>query len=385
MKELTLTAYPVKQGNTVFYLTAIAAGNLTDEDYWRIDRWNATTNEGYQREINQSHAHRLARYFSKSYLKGEDDATTHRAESATSKTPVNGNNMLPSAVVINFRNPLEITPLAGGAVKIRLEKWPGYIIDGQHRIEGVREAIFDGAEIEDYEFPVTLTNLSLEEEMVQFRNLNTTANRPPKGLNEAISHSLYTKYGRTPSTWSEIANSRATGVVLRLATDITSPWYGKIALGGVRKRAMHTTVQAQFTQSLSTMFNSGRFSDPEEKLENMYTLISNYWLAIQKVWPDAVNNMESSMIMRQTGYHPLNRLLERIFNNIKINPSYEDFVEILESIKVNAQIGDVSWTRGVGQLDQLQKGYSYHKGFTIATDYLWGSVDDVTKSKLRSV
>jgi DGQHR domain-containing protein len=383
VKTLTLTAYPVHQGDVKFYVSSIAAGNLVDEEYWRIDRWDATTQEGYQREINQSHAHRLARYLGKSYSKGEELPAHHDSASTPHPTPTS-NNSLPSAIVINFRKPLVVIPLTEGAVQLEISDWPGYIIDGQHRIEGVRELIEGGVDLIDYEFPVTITNFSLEDEMIQFRNLNSTANRPPKGLNDAISHTLFTKYGRTPSTWGEIAASRATGMTMRLASDTSSPWYGRIALGGIRKRGMHTTVQAQFASSLRTMFVSGRFSDPNEKPDHIYELLSNYWIAVDKVWPEAINNMESSIIQRPSGFFSLHRLLERIFNNVKISPTQENFVTLLQSIRSNAGLSGEGWQRHTGTIANLQLGYSQNKAYIVTADYLWSAIDDATKAKVRA-
>lgn len=385
MRSLTLTAYPVIQGSTKFYLSAISAESLVDEEYWRVDRWDPASQEGYQREINQSHSHRLARYLGKAYITGsdplEDTTETHGRVLAQVAT----NNALPSSIVVNFRNPLEVRPLpnAGGAVEVVLDKWPGYIIDGQHRIEGIRELINGGVDMGDYEFPITLTNLGLEDEMLQFRNLNTTANRPPKGLNDAISYSLYTKYGRTPSTWGEIAASRATGITMRMATDLGSPWHGKIALGGIRKRAMHTTVQAQFARSLRTLFVSGRFSSADENLDHIYQLLLAYWLAVERVWPESVNNMESSIIQRSDGMHSLHQLLARIFNNISVNPTYEDFETLLQSVRDNASLTGDGWTRLTGTIAQLTQGYSASKGQTIVADYLWSAIDDKTKATVR--
>lgn len=381
MKTITLTAYPVVQNNTRFYLTAINAVDLTNEDAWRVDRWNATTKEGYQREINQAHAHRLARYLGRAY-EGQPDAPPKLGGHATmSATPINTTNVLPGSIVINFRKPLLVDPIAGGggALKLTLVDFPGYIIDGQHRIEGVREDIGNGVEFGDYEFPVTLTEFSLEEEMIHFRNLNTTANRPPKGLNDAISHSLYTKYGHIPATWSEIAANRATGITMRIASELASPWYGKVALGGVRKRAQHTTVQAQFSQSLKTLFVSGRFSDTSENIDHIYGMIRDYWLAVSTVWPEAMSSIESSLIQRPTGMFPLHRLLERIFNNVKTSPSREDFEILLQSIRHNIGLTDAGWYRGTGTIDQMSRGYSTSRSYVIIADYLWAAIDDKTK------
>lgn len=385
---MKITAYPVKQGDTVLYLSAIAAGNLTDEEYWRCDRWDPATQEGYQREINQSHAHRLARYLGKSYLTDDDNASgTH--EHAPSQPPPSTSltNVLPGSIVVNFRKPLKITKLEGGegAVEITLQEWPGYIIDGQHRIEGIRENIDNGIDLVDYEFPVTITQFSQEEEMIHFRNLNSTANRPPKGLNESISYSLYTKYGRTPATYTEISNNRATGITMKIAADVNGPWFGKIALGGIRKRQMHTMVQSQFSASMSTLFRTGRFGNPKESQAHIYDILENYWLAVQAIWPEAVNNPDTSEIQRQSGVFPLHKVLEKILNQVKLDPSYEDFVTLLHNIRVNADMTGEGWMRDPGSIiSQLKRGQALYKSHTSVAEFLWNAIDEKTKTEVRA-
>lgn len=378
-KPLTITAYPVKQEGVVFYLTSMKAGNLIDEDYYRIDRWNPATQEGYQREINQTHAHRISRYLGRGYREGDD--------LDRQKSKPNSNNTLPASVVINFRHPLSIHKLSdkGKEVEITIEsQWPGYFIDGQHRVEGARELIESGnEEMIDYEFPVALTNFTLEEEMMQFRNLNSTANRPARGLNQSIAYALQAQYGRVPASWSEAAQNRVTGITMRLASDQESPWYGRIALGGIRKRAMHSTVQAQFSESIQTIFIRGRYSDPDQKMEVPYETIRNYWEAVEEVWPRAAES-EASVIFRPLGFFPLNRLLDRLFNNIALNPTKEDFVEILTAIRGRLQLDDEAWAHNTGTIYGLVQGYSSNRGYTIVADYLWSGLDEATKTKIRT-
>ena len=380
MNKIVLRAFPVKQGDTTFYMTTIKAGNLVDEDYYRVDRWNPANQEGYQREINQTHAHRLGRYLGRGFA---TDQELHERGSHEKLPVANNNNMLPSAVVINFRHPLEMSTNDKGNLEITLDRWPGYIIDGQHRIEAARELIESGDEgMIDYEFPVTLTNLPLEDEMTQFRNLNSTANRPPRGLNQAIAFTLQNQYGRVPMSWGETATNNVTGITMRIASDSNSPWYGRIALGGIRKRAMHSTVQSQFSDSISTLFTRGRFSDPKQDMDKAYEMIREYWEAVVEVWPGAANN-ETSLLFVPRGFFPLNRVLDRVFNNITLTPTKEDFVEVLETIRDRTQVDDAAWERN-GKVESLGYGFSNSKGLTVIADFLWSGLDEGTKTRIRT-
>jgi DGQHR domain-containing protein len=366
----------------------MTAGDLLDRDSFRVDRWNAIDQKGYQREVNPSHAHRLSRYLGRGYVSDIENSFTTHDYKKDGNIPLapSTTNVLPSSIVINFREVIPVEVLDDGAVRLTLQDWPGYIIDGQHRVEASRELADTGDEdILDYEFPVCITQFSLEEEMVHFRNLNTTANRPPKGLNEIIAHTLQTKYGRLPVGLHEIKVNRATGITMRLGTDPESPWYGRIALGGTRKRSNQLTTQSQLTASFDSLFGTGRFADPEFSNDAVYELVSNFWLAVQTVWPKSVANPESSFIMGHLGYRPLHNILNRIFNNVILNPTKSDFVTILENIKANSGIEDPEgWLKGTGTLLKIAHGYTLAKSRSIATDYLWSALDEKTKLSIKT-
>lgn len=353
MRPLTLTARRVKQGDVTFYETAIAAGNLTDKDAYKVDAWNLATGEGYQREINPYHARKLTHYLE------TNDGHTH---------------VLPQPVVVNFRNQFAVKDLGNGMVELTIQQWPGYIIDGQHRIQAAEKAIEEGTDLTDYEFGVTLTNFPIEQEMIHFRNLNFTGNRPPKGLGQTITQQLNTKFGWQPRNWTEQAQNRTTTVAMKLGMDIDSPWYNKIALGGIRKRNFHTTVQAQFIKTLEPLFITGRFSDPNEDVKHVYDLVLGFWKAVAVVWPEAMENSQASLIQRHGGYSALNRLMGRIFSSIDVNASQEDIVELLQQAKANLGVDDMAWGYSAGMIRNLRSGYSDNKATTVVCDFLWSGI-----------
>lgn len=355
---MKLTARRVTQNGTTFYETALPAEELVDEELFHPDRWNTISNSGYQREVNEPHARRIAAYL------GQPD----------------GDNVLPTSLIINYRVPLDVTVIEGDMVEINIRPGLiGYLVDGQHRIAAARRAIEDGTDLSKYEFGVTITQFKLDEEMSHFRNINTSANRPPKGLGQIINARLSEEFGRPTANVTDQATNRVVALVSRLSSDIDSPWYGKIAMGGIRKRSFHTTVQSQVVRALLPLFTAGRFYDPNERSEHIYQIVLNYWRAVAEVWPEAVGNYEQSMIMRTNGLEPLTHILSRILT-LKINPTYEDFKEILSSIRANTHTDDVAWARTKGAIMDKRYGYSVSKGHTVIADFLWSGVDSRVKS-----
>lgn len=299
-------AITVIQNGVTFYETALDAENLTDEELFVPDRWNPATNEGYQREISVVASDRLA-----DYLKNPSDI-----------------NILPTSVLINSRSGLRVTPLSEGIVEIEVKTFPLYIVDGQHRIAGLRNAIANGeTELERFQLGVTLTQFGLRDEMINFRNINARATKPPRSLADLIMGNLAKAYGIIPSTMAEQAQIRAGEVVQRLATDSNSPWYAHVALGGVRRRSYHYTVQSALARSIDTMFTNGRFSDPDEDKGHIYRIFLSYWQALAQIWPEAFENPYQYGFMRGSGFYVWHQVLSRILNNVNLNPTKEQFMK----------------------------------------------------------
>lgn len=354
---MKLIARVVHQGDQQFFETAIPALELIDDDLFRPDRWNPVNNEGYQRELSQEHARRIQQF-----LKGD-----------------NGTNVLPTNVIINSRKPLRVEPMGNGMVQIELRDFPLYIIDGQHRISAMRQAEENGtADLSNYELGVTLTQFNLRDEMIHFRNINGRANRPPKALSDVLMGRLAEEFGLVPNSIEEQSIIRANRVVMRLATDINSPWYGKIALGGTRRRAFHITVQSAMTSSMRAMFSNGRFSDPDENTETIYRIFADFWEAIAEVWPETMENPYQYLIMRGGGFFAWHRVLSRILTNLNFNPTKEEFLAALTELRQNTDWDSQFWlfttrgnTSGARQMMIASgSGGSNNRGAVLA-DMIW--------------
>jgi DGQHR domain-containing protein len=332
--------------------------DLLDDTRYDVDRWNNTSQRGYQREVNDPHARRIAQY-----MKGKIEQT----------------NVMPTPIVVNFREDILVVPTSiEGVVRLEIaDGIVGYIMDGQHRINGISKVAKDNeATLEGYEFGVTITNLPLEQEMIHFKNLNATANRPAKGLSQVIGYQLYEMTGQAPVTYTDQATNLAVALAIRLATDVASPLYGKVAIGGIRKRNFHTTVQSSLVTGLLPLFTNGRFSDHSMKPEQTYQYVLDFFKAVESVWPEAVANPDASTILRTIGLQPLFKILSKVFNNLNLNPSQADFESILVDIRTNLGVDDDSWaTRPQAQLNSLRAGYSLNRGNAVISDYLWSGVE----------
>ncbi|GAB1141635.1 MAG: DGQHR domain-containing protein [Shewanella algae] len=116
------------------------------------------------------------------------------------------------------------------------------IIDGQHRVAGIKEAIEENAEIASMRIPVVVyQNLTTQECADIFIAINTEQKPAPKSL-------VYDLYGIGSEVAIDHAAARARDIAEVLNQDENSPYYGKIKFPGEKRRkggiALSTAVSA---------------------------------------------------------------------------------------------------------------------------------------------
>lgn len=362
---MKLTARKVHQNGVTFFETALPAITITDEKLVTPDRWNPMTKKGYQREISTTSVADLVTYL----REGTELA------------------ILPTNVTLNARTPFKITELKDGIVEIEIKDFPLYVIDGQHRIMGLRQAIVadtnDRINEDTFELGVTLTQFDLRDEMYHFRNINSRQHRPPRSLSDTLTGTLATDHGIIPNSSSERGRIRATEVIYRLGTDSDSPWYNRIALGGIHRRSFHMGTQAALTSSITPMFTNGRFGDEEESIDHIYSIFRNWWSALAEVYPQAFEHPVQYTFMRNQGYIVWNRVLGRILTNWNFNPTRDQMLDALteqatmngwesETWKINNRDNPI--LASVGRTGKLR--------LEAAADAIWSELDkDLLKEK----
>jgi DGQHR domain-containing protein len=349
---MKLTARIVKQNNTTFYETVVTAEELIDEKYFRVDRWSPT-GTGYQRELNINHVRNIARY-----LQGEENTT-----------------VLPTSVILNSRKPLKVTKRDDGTALLDVSEadFPLFITDGQHRIEALKLAQNNGVELDNYEMAVTITQFSLDEEIQHFRKINTSANKAPKGLDQQLRHTLGREFGFN-RTREEQAEDRAVAIVTRLVTDEESPWFDKIALGGQRRKMTQTSTQAPLVRSMITMFQKGRFSNPEEDMNEVYRIFSDFWKAVEANFPHAMESPAKYNIQRSPGFNAWHNVLAQILN-VNLKPSQEQMTDAIRGMKEKTKMDDSFWGKNRGQAKSLVSDFGTRRGYQLLGDQLWYNLD----------
>lgn len=251
-----------------------------------------------------------------------------------------------------------------GKIKIRKDDRIAKILDGQHRIEGFREAINKGEIITKFDFNVTIfVDLDLDDQAQIFSVINKAQTK----VNKSLVYDLY-EYAKNRSP-----QKTAHDIVRVLNKSKQSAFYRKIKILGTSQDA-ETIAQATLAELIIDCISKNPMEDRDklkkqslfgrsglnkesdineikrrifrnlfiaEKDEIIYKIINNYFNAIAEKWPRAWKNdpiIEKNIISKSTGIIAFFRFLRYLYNEIGQRDSEiskETFLKIFNQIPID--------------------------------------------------
>ena len=296
---ITSRAIRTAQNGHVLIVTVLRAGDLVRVT--RIDPYRSTLEpddpaQGYQRPPERSRITRIGTYLIRQL----------------------GEGLFPTAVVLASRQPV---PFADGTIRLSMDQ-PLQVIDGQHRIAGLRYAIDEKQHHEFADFPVPAVILEVSDrltEMNQFRIINGTAKSVRTDLVNAILTATVTALGDDAIKDSDRWKVVTTRVVDQLNRDPRSPWFERISMPDETARTAPDSkiVRAtSFLTSLKPVYNwlkqLGFFRElsVEAESEKLYEVVVAYWDALKQLVPDAFAEPEQYVVQKTPGLFSLHLLLQ---------------------------------------------------------------------------
>ena len=167
--SIAIPAAKVCQGDLILYTTSMKVKELVSDGFYNVETLDPedTDDKGYQRLLNRARAKKLADYI----IKGQD------SKDAFLPTSV----FLATDKAINFnsdQNTIEFDISAVG---------PFSVVDGQHRLEGLKMAAEKDPRVLDFEVPVNIAaNLPKIAQMCHFLIVNTTQKSVDKSVDQRI-------------------------------------------------------------------------------------------------------------------------------------------------------------------------------------------------------
>jgi DGQHR domain-containing protein len=305
---------------------------ITKVDYYKPLLKPTDEKQGYQRPLERSRITRIGTYL----------------------TSQEGQVLFPTAVLLSARKELEYDP--DNKTLTISKSNPLHIVDGQHRIEGLRYSIQEKGDqsLKDYPIPfvIMITSDRLIE-MNQFRVVNGTAKQVRTDLVNMLLTIAYAGEKRSDIPKTDQWRIVASNVVDRLAKDPESPWRDMISLPGepnilidqrrklVRATSFITSLRPVYTwlkETSGILDQSCRTLD--EEADYMFRIVSAYWEAIKKVVPGAFENAGDYVIQKTPGMFSLHLLLRHLLGNIYIDRRKFDAETFLKLLKESPEIVD---------------------------------------------
>ncbi len=169
MTKITRPASLIRQGDLTLYATSLKVSDLIIPNFYSIERLDPdnANEKGYQRLLNKGRAKKLADYI----VAGQETRDA----------------FLPTSIFMATDKNISFNP-ANNTIDIDIrEIGPFNIVDGQHRVEGLKMAADKDKRVLEFEIPVNIAiNLSEIEQMCHFLIVNTTQKSVEEGVAQRI-------------------------------------------------------------------------------------------------------------------------------------------------------------------------------------------------------
>lgn len=339
---ITRPASMVKQGDLILYSTSLKVSDLLMPNFYSIERLDPenASEKGYQRLLNKARAKKLADYI----LAGQE---THDA-------------FLPTSIFIATEKEIPFNSI-NNTIDINIyEVAPFNIVDGQHRVEGLKMAAEKDERVLDFEVPVNIAvNLPELAQMCHFLIVNTTQKSVEEGVAQRIRARL-TKaldVDDMPSLPKWILNSvqrgedeKALGFIDYLNSEQDSPWYNRIRMAN-EENPEGSINQKSFVKAVKkyVLVASNPIISTQEEYKQ-HKIFMNYWLAITNI----LGTEEPTVLFKYNGVELFCRFSVTFFHKM-INMS--DFkVQTMETLLRKAFDNVEGDAAGVGHTDFWIKG-----------------------------
>jgi len=279
-KVIAIAASKVRQGGLVLYTTSMRVSDLVSEGFYSVETLDPDNlnDKGYQRLLNKARAKKLADYI----VKGQDSQDA----------------FLPTSVFLATDKSIEFDSLTN-TIAIDTEKvGPFSVVDGQHRLEGLKMAAEKDSRVLAFEVPVNIAiNLPKIAQMCHFLIVNTTQKSVDKSVEQRIIARLSDALDiedDLPSLPKWIFNTVERGEVEKavkyadyLNETPESPWHGKIKMANSDSDEA-TVNQRTFVKAIVkyVLTANNPLSAIVKDFEKEKRIFLNYWKAIAAVLDD---------------------------------------------------------------------------------------------------
>lgn len=323
--KITKAAAKINQGSLVIYSTSLYVSDLLNDDFFQIDRLDASleNEKGYQRVLDERRTKKLAEYL-----------INARSE---------GDAFLPTSIFLATDKHIEYDKKYHTITFDTDEIGSFNVVDGQHRISGLIEAVKKVPDLKSFQIPVNIAiNLDEISQMCHFLIVNSTQ----KAVDTAIVQQIHARltnmvdFEKIPTLPRWIQRQVLKGedrdaliITEYLNNDKDSPWNGKILMANSLNR-FYTIKQNSFVSSIKKYILSAnnpimRTDDTTKRNK----ILKNYWRAISNILnKDSI--LDDSALFKTIGLDLFNQISPAVFSQLFLNKNFK--VETIEDLLIKA-------------------------------------------------
>lgn len=376
---IKIKCIPVKQPIGEFLIGAISWSDLlkiAEADIRKIEEEDEKKNSldsylGIQRELAENRIKEIGNYVKTIDATFPTSIILAIDSKEKSIDGVSIEDLDPDYVADNY-DKIEVEPNlefdeVSSELKLKANRKIAKILDGQHRIEGLRRGFenLDTEAIPDFEFNVTIfLDLDIDDQAQVFSIINKAQTK----VNKSLVYDLY-EYAKSRSP-----QKTSHDIVRLLYKDRDSPFYKKIKiLGKAVNKDLETIAQATIVELIMnyisakpmedrdilkrrTLFGGKKKleleTDPKiiqrrffrnlfilEKDEIILSTLWNYFKVVQEKWPTSWNELtEGNILNRSTGVIALMRFLKPLYHYLGKEAqevSQEEFKQVFDEIEIS--------------------------------------------------
>jgi DGQHR domain-containing protein len=341
-KTITCPAARVNQGNLRLYTTSLTVRDLMTNNFYDIERLDPENphDRGYQRLLNKARAKKLADYLTE----GQE----------------NHDAFLPTSIFLATDKDVAFDPATNTISFDVTEICPFAVVDGQHRLEGLRMAAEKNPDLLEFEVPVNIAvNLNKISQMCHFLIVNTTQKSVDKSVEQRINARLtdavqFEDVPTLPKWIQRIILSEDDKVGLQIAdylnTEPNSPWFGKIEMANQEKLATNTVTQRTFVNAIKKYVLTANNPVFIRQTDEKQKIFLNYWRALANL----LDIDKPTVLYKYNGVELFCRFSTPLFNKLQNMSDFKvSTIEmVLQDIFENLE-GDYA---GVGHPDWWLSG-----------------------------
>ena len=271
MTIITRPAALVKQGQLTLFSTSLKVRDLLIPNFYSVETLDPDddNDKGYQRLLNRARAKRLADYI-------VDGLETMDA-------------FLPTSIFMATHKNIEFNTVSN-TIEINIqETGPLSVVDGQHRVEGLRMAAEKDSRVLDFEVPVNIAvNLPKIAQMCHFLIVNTTQKSVEKGVEQRIYQRLtqaleVEDIPNLPKWISKTIEKGEDDLALKyvdfLNLEPESPWKNKIKMAN-QDGSDGSINQQSFVKAIKRYVLVANNPITIQTADKQHKIFLNYWKAI---------------------------------------------------------------------------------------------------------